>query len=182
VSRIGNKPIALPKGVELQVAGGDVICKGPKGELRQAMIDGIGVDVADGVVTVSRSNDQRRQRAFHGMVRALLQNMVTGVSEGFTRKLQIVGTGYRAEVEGSTLVLNLGFSHPLRYDIPTGISIEVDRNNNMTVAGIDKSLVGEVAARIRRYRPPDPYKGKGVRYADEQIKLKPGKTAASSAA
>lgn len=176
MSRIGRKSIDLPKGVDLQIGATEITVKGPKGSLVQPALDGIGVAVTDGRIEVTRSDDRRRTRAFHGLMCAVLNNMVHGVSNGFEKKLAVKGTGYRAEVKGDILEMALGFSHAIRFSIPTGIKIEVDRNNVITVAGIDKVLVGETAAKIRRYRPPDAYKGKGVRYLDEYIKLKAGKS------
>ena len=179
MSRIGRKPIQLPAGVDVRIGSDEIVVKGPKGQLTRDKLSGINVQVDGSVMTVTRANEHRRTRAFHGLQRALLQNMVTGVTTGYERKLSIIGVGYRAEVKGKILEMALGFSHPIQFPIPEGIGIEIDRNNNLTVSGISKVLVGETAARIRRYRPPDAYKGKGVRYTDEYIKLKPGKSASA---
>ena len=149
MSRVGNLPIPLPSGVTVEVASGSVSVKGPKGSLSQALVDHVGVDVAGGRVVVSRANDSRPSRANHGLMRSLVLNMVTGVSQGFEKKLSVIGVGYRAEVRGSKLVLNLGYSHPVEYAIPSGIKIDVDKQNVITVAGIDKQQVGQVAAEVR---------------------------------
>ncbi len=177
MSRVGNLPIPLPSGVTVEVAAGRVNVKGPKGSLSQAVVDHVGVAVADGRVGVSRDNDSRPSRANHGLMRALLSNMVTGVTRGWEKKLAVIGVGYRAEVRGNKLVLNLGYSHPVEYPVPNGINVEVDKQNVITVAGIDRQQVGQVAAEIRAWRKPDSYKGKGVRYVDERVRIKAGKSA-----
>lgn len=177
MSRIGKKPISIPTGVTVSVDGDSVGVKGPKGSLTQTLVRHISVTVEDNQVLVHRANDSRMARANHGLIRALLNNMVVGVSKGFEKKLAVKGVGYRVDVRGSKLVLNLGFSHPIEYAIPSDIKIEVDRANNISVTGVDKQRVGQVAAVLRNFRKPDRYKGKGVRYADERILLKAGKSA-----
>jgi large subunit ribosomal protein L6 len=174
MSRIGKMEIPLPQGVEITVAGGVVKVKGPKGSLQQPLVERVGVEVEDKSVNVTRVADDRRSRAFHGLMRALVANMVTGVSEGFSKSLVINGIGYKANVAGKTLNLALGFSHPIAYPIPDGISISVDREN-VKVEGVDKQLVGAVAADIRAFRPVEPYKGKGIKYVDEYVIRKAGK-------
>lgn len=177
MSRIGKLPVALPSGVTVQVADGAVRVKGPKGELSQTLPGEVAVSVADNEVVVNRDNDGRTARANHGLVRALVRNMVQGVSQGFEKKLEVQGVGYRAEVRGKSLVLNLGYSHPIEYPFPEGVSVAVDKGGAITVSGIDKQRVGQAAAEIRAFRKPDSYKGKGVRYAGEYVRLKAGKSA-----
>ena len=178
MSRIGNKPIPLPKGVEVKHEGNDITVKGPKGSLKTAVVTGIGVKVENNVVSFSRTGEEGRVRAAHGLMRALVANNVRGVSEGFKRELDIVGVGYRAEVKGKEVVFQLGYSHPIRFPIPAGIEIVVDaKTGHITVSGIDKQKVGQVAAEIRSLREPDPYKGKGIKYSDEVIRRKAGKAA-----
>ncbi|NLF14108.1 MAG: 50S ribosomal protein L6, partial [Anaerolineaceae bacterium] len=165
MSRIGKQPIPLPQKVEVDVRGSHVTVKGPKGQLERSFDPAMTIKLEDGVLTVERPTDQRQHRATHGLTRALLANMVTGVSDGFSKVLEIEGTGYRAELQGEKLILFLGYSHPIEFPPPQGISFEVPRGGRMvTVMGVDKELVGEIAARIRRQRPPEPYQGKGVRY------------------
>lgn len=177
MSRIGRMPIALPKGVEIKVEPGNLVTvKGPKGTLTRALHPDMQIEVAEGRVVVHRPSDARHHRALHGLTRALLANMVTGVSQGFRKELEIVGVGYRAELQGRKLVLSLGFSHPVEVEPPEGIAFEVDRSGRkFSVLGIDKELVGEVAAKIRAKRPPEPYKGKGIRYVGEYVRMKAGK-------
>ncbi|MGC8836788.1 MAG: 50S ribosomal protein L6 [Anaerolineae bacterium] len=177
MSRIGRMPIALPKGVEVKVEPGNLVTvKGPKGTLTRALHPDMQIEVAEGQVVVRRPSEARHHRALHGLTRALLANMVTGVSQGFRKDLEIVGEGYRAELQGRKLVLSLGFSHPVEVEPPEGISFEVDRSGRkFSVLGIDKELVGEVAAKIRAKRPPEPYKGKGIRYEGEYVRMKAGK-------
>jgi large subunit ribosomal protein L6 len=174
MSRIGKQEIPLPQGVEVSVADGKVKVKGPKGALEQSVVERVSVAVDDGVVRVSRAGDDRRSRSFHGLMRALINNMVTGVSQGFSKGLEINGIGYRADVSGKTLNLALGFSHPIAYPIPEGITISVDREK-VVVQGSDKQKVGAVAADIRAFRPVEPYKGKGIKYSDEHVIRKAGK-------
>lgn len=178
MSRIGLAPVTLPNGVSLSSEEKTVEVKGPKGALSVPVPDGIAVNVAEGVANVSRSDDSKPQRSLHGLTRALLANAVHGVSEGYQRVLEVHGTGYRAELAGSALKLALGFSHPVDYPLPEGISAQVEERNTVIVlSGIDKQKIGQVAAELRALRPPDPYKGKGVRYRGEVIHLKPGKAA-----
>lgn len=176
MSRVGKKPILLPDKVKVDVRGSEVTVAGPKGELCRSFHPDMEIALEDGTLVVRRPTDHRDHRAMHGLTRALLNNMVTGVSEGYSKVLEIVGTGYRAEMQGEKLVLYLGYSHPIEVQPPEGISFEVPRGGrSVTIQGIDKELVGETAARIRRRRPPEPYKGKGVRYAGEYVRRKAGK-------
>ncbi len=177
MSRIGNKPVSLPSGVTVAVNDNDLVVKGPKGELKKLIAQGITFDIQADTVSVSRANDSKPFRANHGLMRALLNNMVTGVSAGFERKLEINGVGYKASIQGNKAVFNLGFSHPIEVPFPEGIKIAVDKNTLVTVSGIDKEKVGQCAAEIRGFRPPDSYKGKGVRYEGEYVRLKAGKSA-----
>lgn len=177
MSRIGRKPIQIPDGVEVKVDGNQIVVKGPKGQLSYNLPEGIGVTVENKTVVVTRSSDISRQRALHGLARSLINNMITGVSQGFKKELQIYGVGYRAQMSGNKIVLNIGYSHPVEFELPDGVKATVDdKQTTITLSGIDKQLIGQVAANIRAIRPPDPYKGKGIRYADEVLKLKPGKT------
>ena len=176
MSRIGNAPITLPSGVDVQVVDRTITVKGPKGSLSREIPGEIEITVEDGVLRCARPNDERQQRAQHGLARSLVNNMVIGVTDGFTKQLEIVGVGYRAEAQGPTaLRLNLGFSHPVNVTAPDGITFEVPVPTQVTVNGIDKEVVGQVAANIRSIRKPEPYKGKGVRYAGERILRKAGK-------
>jgi large subunit ribosomal protein L6 len=177
VSRIGKNPIAIPDGVEIKVARTKVSVTGPKGSLEREINPDIKVEVKDGQITVARPNDSKYFRSLHGLYRSLINNMVTGVSKSFERRLEIVGVGYRAEMKKDRLNLQLGYSHPIVFIPPEGIDIEVEGQTNVRVSGIDKELVGQVAAKIRSFRPPEPYKGKGIKYAGEQIRRKAGKTA-----
>lgn len=176
MSRIGNQPVPLPKGVDFTDGGDTIHVKGPKGELTVRVAGGITFAMADRVVRVARAGDSPKYRANHGLMRALLANMVHGVSTGFEKQLEIIGVGYKVEARGNGLLLNLGFSHPINYPFPDGIKVAVTGTNKMTVQGIDKEKVGQVAAELRGFRPPDSYKGKGVRYAGEHIRLKAGKS------
>lgn len=178
MSRIGKKPIPIPAGVKVSVEGDIVRVKGPKGELQQSFEPGITVAINDGVITVERNSDHRSMRALHGLTRALIANMIAGVSNGFRRVLEIVGVGYKAELNGKRLNLVVGYSHPILITPPDGVSFVVENPTRFAVEGISKQLVGEVAARVRRYRPPEPYKGKGIRYEGEHVRRKAGKTAA----
>jgi large subunit ribosomal protein L6 len=175
MSRIGNSPIPVPAGVDVSVEGPTVSVKGPKGALSRWVDERIAVSVDDGVVTLSRDSDERDIRSLHGLYRALLANMVTGVSDGYRKELQAVGVGYRANLQGRRLELQVGFSHPVVIEAPEGIDFEVPEPTRIVVSGIDKELVGQTAADIRRVRPPEPYKGKGIRYVDEQVRRKAGK-------
>jgi len=177
MSRIGKKPISLPAGVTATVNGNSVLVKGPKGELTHTLPNLTSVKVEDNTIVVSRANESKPARANHGLIRSLLNNAVTGVSTGFSKSLLVQGIGYRADVKGKKLVMNLGYSHLIEFDIPSDVKIEADKNNKVTVTGIDKQRVGQVAAVIRSYRTPDRYKGKGVRYEGEYIALKTGKSA-----
>ena len=179
MSRIGRLPIPLPKGVEVEIGKGQVSVKGPKGTLKERIPGGIKAKLEDGQVVVSRRNDSKQQRAFHGLVRALLANAVKGVTEGFSKDLEIHGVGYRAEPKGKSVVFTLGYTHTIDFPVPEGIEIAVDRNTRIKVSGISRQQVGQVAAEIRALRPPDVYKLKGVRYADEQLRKKAGKTGAA---
>jgi large subunit ribosomal protein L6 len=175
MSRVGKAPIPIPKGVEVHVEGRTVEVKGPKGRLVRECHPDMTVQVQDGTLVVRRPTDLEHHRALHGLTRALLANMVRGVVEGYKVELEIVGVGYRAAKQGSTLSLQVGYSHPVEVPPPAGIQFELPQPTRIVITGIDKELVGQVAARIRAFRPPDPYKGKGIRYAAEHIKLKPGK-------
>ncbi len=176
MSRIGRMPISIPQGVTVDVHKSNVRVKGPKGEISRDFDPDMQISLEDNQIVVQRPTDHRRHRALHGLTRALLNNMVIGVSQGFTRQLQIEGVGYRAELQGKNLVLNVGYSHPVVIEPPADISFEVERGNRiLRVSGIDKELVGELAARIRRVRPPEPYKGKGIRYSGEYVRRKAGK-------
>lgn len=177
MSRIGKQPVIIPEKVKASVKDGVVTVTGPLGTLTQKVPGLFTIDIKGNVLTVTRSNEERQTRACHGLYKALIQNMVTGVSQGYTKILDIVGVGYKAELKGKNLDLALGFSHPVIYPIPAGIKVVVDKGARVTITGFDKQLVGEVAASIRKIRPPEPYKGKGVRYADEIIKKKVGKAA-----
>lgn len=175
MSRIGRKPIPIPQGVEVKIEGGLVTVIGPKGVLRHNVPPEIEVTVEDGEIKVHRKNDNKRSKALHGLTRTLLANMVTGVTQGFEKRLDIVGVGYRAQLEGNVLKLSLGYSHPVIYPIPEGIEIQVPQPTKIVIRGIDKQRVGQVAAEIRAFRKPDAYKGKGIRYEGEVVKLKAGK-------
>ena len=176
MSRLGNAPVQVPSGVEVSVSGRTITVKGPKGTLSRPIPGAIEVNQGEGVLTFSRPNDERQNRAQHGLTRSLVNNMVVGVTQGFTKQLEIVGVGYRAEAQGpNALRLNLGFSHPVNVAAPEGITFEVPAPTQVIVSGIDKEVVGQVAADIRSIRKPEPYKGKGVRYAGERVLRKAGK-------
>ena len=178
MSRIGRLPVPVPSGVNVNVQGDSVVVKGPKGQLTVPLNKRLSIDMGDGELTLSRPSDARDDRAQHGLARSLINNAVVGVTEGFTRNLEIRGVGYRAQMRGGALELSLGFSHPVVVEPPEGIAIATPEQTRITVSGIDKQLVGQVAANIRALRPPDSYHGKGVRYEGEQVRLKAGKTAA----
>ncbi len=178
MSRIGKLPISLPQGVKAQVSGQRVEIQGPKGTLGLTVHERLAVALEDGKLRVARRDEGRESNALHGLTRSLLANMVTGVTRGFEKTLEISGVGYRAEVQGNVLTLSLGFSHPIRYPLPKGITAKVERNTVITIQGTDKELVGQTAATIRGFRRPDPYKAKGVRYSDEKIRRKVGKAGA----
>jgi len=175
MSRIGNKPVAIPSGVKVSVAESSVTVEG-KEKLSIAIPPAVSVAVEDDKVVVTRNDDTRRSNAMQGLARSLINNMVIGVTEGFSKSLQIIGVGYRAQISGQKLTLNLGYSHPIVYNVPKGIKVTLGDNNTLKVDGADKQLVGEVAATIRRFRKPEPYKGKGVRYLGEHISMKEGKS------
>jgi large subunit ribosomal protein L6 len=177
MSRIGRKPIPIPDGVDVAVEPGRVSVKGPKGELAETVSRDMTVSLDDGVLTVARPTDRGEHRALHGLTRSLVANMVEGVTAGFERRLEIQGVGYRARLSGRDLELSVGYSHTVSVEAPDGIEFEVPQPIQIIVRGIDKQLVGEMAARIRRVRPPEPYKGKGIRYAGEQVRRKVGKRA-----
>src|SRR5215207_6084171 len=175
MSRIGKKPVAVPSGVTANVEGQTVTAKGPKGQLSVVLVDKVAAEMADGGISVQPREETQKARAMWGMSRTLVQNIVTGVTDGFEKRLDITGVGYRAQVQGKNLNLALGYSHDVAYEIPEGIQIQTPRPTEVVVSGIDKQKVGQVAAEIRRYRPPEPYKGKGVKYAGEFIFRKEGK-------
>jgi large subunit ribosomal protein L6 len=177
MSRIGRKPIAVPEAVTVEVAPGRVAVKGPKGELAQVLSTEMKVEQADGAVTVERPTNRGEHRALHGLTRSLIANMVEGVTDGFEKRLEIQGVGYRAQLKGKNLELALGYSHPVAIEAPEGIEFEVPQPTEIVVRGIDKQLVGQVAADIRKRRPPEPYKGKGIRYRGEHVARKVGKRA-----
>lgn len=176
MSRIGQAPISLPSGVNVDLKDTGLTVKGPKGALTQSFNPNMEISIDDGVLTVRRQDDSRTQRSLHGLTRALINNMVVGVSDGFSKTLRVEGVGYRASMDGKTLVLNVGHSHPIRFDPEGSLEFEAeDRGKTIKVSGIDKQLVGEYAARIRKSRPPEPYKGKGIRYDGEYVRRKAGK-------
>ena len=175
MSRIGNAPITIPKGIKVKTTGQTIAVEGPKGKLSFDVPDPIEFAIDGDVISFKRPNDQRNVRALHGMARAMTNNMVIGCSEGFKKTLEIIGVGYRAAVKGKNIDLTLGFSHPVSYPLPEGVSAEVDKEGKLHLMSADKALLGSVAADIRRYRPPEPYKGKGIRYLGERIIRKEGK-------
>jgi large subunit ribosomal protein L6 len=175
MSRVGNKPVEVPDGVDVKVEGNAVTVKGSKGELNRSFNERIGFDIDNGIVTVTRPDDSRESRALHGLSRALLANMVTGVSDGYRKELEIQGVGYRASLKGADIELLVGFSHSVTVEAPEGITFEVPEPTRILVSGIDKEQVGQVAANIRKVRPPEPYKGKGIRYVGEYVRRKAGK-------
>ena len=176
MSRIGKNPIPIPDKVSVEIKGLAVKVKGPKGELSRVLPEGVEVSQADNNVTVSPSNSSRRSRERHGLCRTLVANMVEGVSKGYSKSLEIIGVGYRAQVKGKKLVVSAGYSHPVEMDPPEGVTFAVENNTKVTVSGTDKELVGNEAAKVRAIRPPEPYKGKGIKYAGERILRKAGKT------
>ncbi len=175
MSRVGNAPIKLPSGVSFKVEGNEIAVKGPKGEMKSPLPAGISIEEDGGLVQLKRKDDSRTQKANHGMARALLNNNVLGVSTGWKKNLELVGVGYRAQLKGKELVFSLGYSHEVRYGLPEGIKAQVTDQTRIELESIDRQRVGQVAAEIRALRPPEPYKGKGVKYADEQIRRKAGK-------
>jgi large subunit ribosomal protein L6 len=176
MSRIGNKPIAIPSGVEVKVDGSIVSVKGPLGKLDWSVAPGISIAVANGQVIVTRANDDRKVRALHGLVRAELNNMIQGVTKGYERSMEITGVGYKTQVQGRTMSFNVGYINPVTYQIPAGIDVKVDKQTLINIKGIDKRLVGQVAANLRAIKPPDVYKQKGIRYMGEVLRKKEGKT------
>lgn len=180
MSRIGKLPIPLPNGVKATLQGSEILIEGPKGKLTQTLSPQMEVKIAEGKIVIRKKAEDRQTRSSYGTLRALLRNMVQGVSEGFSKELELVGVGYKAQVSGKTLELALGFSHPVKYAIPAGIEIAVDKNTRIIVRGADRRLVGFTAAAIREFRPPEPYKGKGIKYVDEVIRRKVGKAAVGS--
>ena len=176
MSRIGKLPIAIPAGVKVIYNLPEIRVEGPKGKLSRVIGEGVNVEVGDSAVTVTRKDDTIKSRSAHGLTRTLINNMVVGVSKGFETLLEINGVGYRAEVKGEVLALALGYSHPINFELPKGITVEVEKMTKVKVSGIDKELVGQTAAKIRAFREPEPYKGKGIKYADETILRKAGKT------
>jgi large subunit ribosomal protein L6 len=182
VSRIGKKPVAIGSGIKVEKKGQAITVKGPKGELTATVHPDITVEVAANEVILARSSDEKQQKALHGLWRALIQNMVTGVTTGYSRKLELVGVGYKAEAKGKAVQFAVGYSHPILFVPPDGVKLETPTQTNITISGIDKALVGQVAAKIRSFRPPEPYKGKGIKYEGEHIRRKAGKAAAASGA
>ena len=180
MSRIGKKPIAIPSGVKVEVKEGVIFVEGSKGKLNRALSDRITVEMKEGQVFVNRVADSKMDRAFHGLYRALINNMIKGVNEGYVKELEIIGVGFKAAVQGNTLVLNLGFSHPVNFSIPEGIKIEAPKPTQLVLRSIDKEEIGRVATEIRSIYPPEPYKGKGIRFVGEYVKKKVGKAQATT--
>ncbi len=180
MSRVGKLPIPIPTGVKVQVADAVVRVEGPKGKLEHRLPSVVGVEISDGSVKVTRRDDSRQTRALHGLTQRLVGNMVHGVHAGFTCNLEIVGVGYRAEAKGQSLQLSLGYSHPILFQLPPGVQARTERPTSITLESIDRQLLGETAAMIRRLRPPEPYKGKGIKYAEEQLRRKAGKAAGAA--
>ncbi len=176
MSRIGNKPITVPEGIEVNLDGQKITVKGPKGTLEREIHNNMSVKLENGVITVTRPNDEKENRSLHGLTRTLINNMIQGVSQEYTKQLEINGVGYRAAKQGKTLVLTIGYSHSVNMDEPNGITFEVPNPNTIIVKGIDKELVGQTAAEVRSKRPPEVYRGKGIKYSDEHIRRKEGKT------
>jgi len=181
MSRIGRKPVAIPAGVKVEVKDSCVYVEGPKGKLSRPFSGRISIEVKDNQVVFNRAGDSKVERCLHGLYRALVNNMVKGVTDGYLKELEIIGTGFKAAVQGNKLVMQVGFSHPVNFAIPDGIKIEAPKPTQLTVRGIDREKVGEVAAEIRAFYPPEPYKGKGIRYAGERVKKKVGKAQAAAA-
>ena len=178
MSRIGKKPIGIPQGVKIAADASNVNVEGPKGKLKLLIPAGTKVDVKDGKVTVTRCSDLKQDRMNHGLIRALINNMIIGVTEGYKKELEIIGVGFKGQMTGKKLVLSLGFSHPIEYDVPADVTVEMPKPNQIVVKGIDKQRVGKAAAEIREYYKPEPYKGKGIRYVGEYVRKKAGKTVA----
>ncbi len=177
MSRIGNKPIPIPSGVDVKIQGSSVVVKGPKGELKGSFDQSISVGESDGSLIVQRASEESQIKAFHGLTRSLIANMVTGVHEGFNKSLELVGVGYRVQQSGKGITLNVMLSHSVTIQPQDGVTLQVEDNNKIIVSGVDKQAVGQLAAEIRKVRPPNIYTGKGIRYAGEQVRLKPGKSA-----
>lgn len=175
MSRVGRKPIPIPSGIDVKVDKNSISVKGPKGQLKQNFHPRIGIKLDAGNILVSRSSDDKLDRSLHGLTRSIVANMITGVTKGYEKALEISGVGYRAQVQGRSLMLTLGFSHPVEFKLPEGIDAAVDKQTNVTIKGIDKYLVGQVAANIRSLKLPEPYKGKGIKYSDEVVRRKEGK-------
>lgn len=180
MSRVGKLPIPIPAGVKIQVADGVVRVEGPKGKLEHRLPSVVTVEVSDGALKVARTDESRQTRALHGLTQRIVGNMVRGVHAGFTRNLEIVGVGYRAEAKGQSLQLSLGYSHPILFQLPPGVQARTERPTSITLESIDRQLLGETAAMIRRLRPPEPYKGKGIKYAEEVLRRKAGKAAGAA--
>ena len=181
MSRIGRKPVSIPQGVKVNLDGAVIRAEGPKGKLSQPMPEGLSAKIENNELVISRSGEDQRVRALHGLARALVANMVTGVKDGFERKLEIVGIGYRAQLQGRAIQLALGYSHPVIFPLPEGVTAEIDRQVSITLRGADKAVLGQTAAKLRALREPDPYKGKGIRYANEVVRKKVGKKAGAGA-
>jgi len=180
MSRIGKKPLAIPKDVKIEVKDGCIYLEGPKGKVSRTLSDRISIEVKDSQLFVKRSSDTKTDKSLHGLYRALISNMIKGVTEGYVKELDIIGVGFKAQIQGATLNMQLGFSHPVNFPIPEGIKIETPKPTQIVIRGIDKEKVGEVAAQIRSVYPPEPYKGKGIRYAGEYVKKKVGKAQATT--
>lgn len=176
MSRIGSKPVAIPAGVKVVLNGGNVTVEGKAAKLNMVIPAHVSVEIDGSTVNVKRDSDESESKAMHGLTRSLIKNMIVGVTEGYKKELLIIGVGYKAQLTGTKLTLNLGYSHVIIYNVPAGIKVTVTDNTKLLIEGADKQLVGEVAASIRKFKKPEPYKGKGVRYADEQVVIKPGKT------
>jgi large subunit ribosomal protein L6 len=178
MSRIGKKILTIPKGVDIKITGENLEVKGPKGTLREKVHPAVKIEIKDGVLTVVKIREEKGDDAVHGLMRSLTANMITGVTQGYQKVLEIVGVGYRAQVQGGVLTLNVGYSNPVNYPVPKGIEVDASGKGQVAIKGIDKRLVGTVAAEVRAIRPPEPYKGKGIKYSDERIRRKVGKTGA----
>jgi len=176
MSRIGKKPVVLPQGTKLELKDSEIVVTGPKGSLRRPFLEGLTINIDGSTVMVQRTSEEKKIKGLHGLMRTLIANMVDGVHKGFERKLEIVGIGYRSELQGNNIIFYLGYSHPITFPLPAGISAQVDKQTLLTIKGIDKELVGQTAAKIRALRKPDVYKNKGVKYADEVLRKKAGKS------
>lgn len=176
MSRIGKKPVILPQGTKIELKDSEIIVSGPKGSLRRPSMEGLTIDIDGSAVAVQRNSEDKKTKGLHGLMRTLIANMVDGVHKGFERKLEIVGIGYRSELQGNNIIFYLGYSHPITFPLPAGISAQVDKQTLLTIKGIDKELVGQTAAKIRALRKPDVYKNKGVKYANEVLRKKAGKS------